>query len=239
MSLEAGQLTRRHRRSDDQLRGTNFPEPTRLMNDSIGANDRARAFYDRSARDYDRWLQAYERVMGIRTARRRLVSRAAGRTLEVGIGTGRNLGHYPRGVEVSAVDLSPAMLERARRRAEALDLAVDARVADARDLPFPDAVVDTVVATLALSAIPEHMKALAEMRRVLAPGGTLLVLDHARSHRRAVRRMQALAEPLGRFAGGWHLARDLLADIVSTGFVVRSTHRSRAGLLLELVATAV
>jgi ubiquinone/menaquinone biosynthesis C-methylase UbiE len=216
---------------DDQPRGTN-----RLSD--VTVNDRARAFYDRSARDYDRWLHYYERVMGVRAARKRLVSSATGRILEVGIGTGRNLAYYAPGVEVSAVDLSPEMLDRARRQAEALDIAIDARVGDAQSLPFPDAAYGTVVATLALSAIPGHMTALAEMRRVLAPGGKLLVLDHARSHIRAVRWMQALAEPLGRYVGGWHLSRDLLADIASSGFVVRSAKRTRAGVFLELVATA-
>jgi ubiquinone/menaquinone biosynthesis C-methylase UbiE len=200
-------------------------------------NDRARAFYDRSARDYDRWLHQYERVLGVRAARRRLVSRATGRTLEVGVGTGRNLAYYSPGVELGVVDTSPEMLKRARRRAEALDVAVDARIGDAQDLPFPNATFDNVVATLALSAIPEHTKALAEMRRVLAPAGTLLVLDHVRSHIRVVRWMQALAAPLGGYVGGWQFARDLLEDIVSTGFVVKSAHRSRAGVLLELVAT--
>jgi hypothetical protein len=75
------------------------------------------------------------------------------------------------------------------------------------------------------------------MRRVLAPGGALLMIDHVRSHIRIVRWIRMLAAPPGRYVGGWQFARDLLENMVSTGFVVRSAHRSRAGVLLELVAT--
>jgi len=119
----------------------------------------------------------WERIQ-FRGGREWVCSRATGRVLEVAVGTGRNLGLYPPGVHLTGVDLSPAMLALARRRAADLGLDADLREGDAQALPFPDGSFDSVVCTLSLCAIPDDARAMAEMARVLRPGGRLLLLDH-------------------------------------------------------------
>lgn len=197
---------------------------------------RIREFYNSTAADYDQWLGYYERWMKIGEARRRLLSRARGQTLEVGVGTGVNLPHYPPDAQLTAVDLSPGMLELARKRAQQLGLDVDLRVADAHKLDFADDHFDTVAVTLVLSTVPAFRRAAAEVHRVLKPGGRLLVLDHVRSPIAPVRWVQRMIEPLVASYAGWHFTRDPLDYVESTGFTVEHCGRSRLGMIEELVA---
>jgi ubiquinone/menaquinone biosynthesis C-methylase UbiE len=136
-----------------------------------------RTYWDRHAASYDAGSLRMER-WAIGDSREWICGRASGRTLEVAVGTGRNLPLYDQTVELTGVDFSPEMLALARRRAEELGRPVDLREADAEHLPFPDASFDTVVCTLSVCAIADRAAALAEMHRVLRPGGTLLLLDH-------------------------------------------------------------
>lgn len=197
---------------------------------------RIREFYDTTASDYDTWLAHYERWMKLRECRRRLLSRARGRALEVGVGTGVNLPLYPPGVHLTIVDLSPRMLDVARVRAERLGLDVDVRIADAQQLGFADDQFDTVTITLVLSTVPDYRRAAAEIHRVLKPGGRLLILDHVRSSTAPVRWMQRMIEPLVASYAGWHFTRDPIDYIESTGFTVEHCDRTRLGMIEELVA---
>lgn len=116
--------------------------------------------------------------LAIGDSRAWICSRASGRVLEVAVGTGGNLGLYHSGVRLTGIDLSPGMLAHARRRAASLGLSVTLEEGDAEHLPYPDASFDTVVCTLALCAVPDRAATLAEMHRVLRPGGRLLLVDH-------------------------------------------------------------
>lgn len=115
--------------------------------------------------------------------------------LEVAIGTGLNLPCYPKGITLAGIDLSPGMLAIVRDRARALDMAVSLREASADALPFPGASFDTVLCTVSLCNIPDDKAAIAEMFRVLRPGGWLILLDHVASDRR---RVLAIERPLER-----------------------------------------
>jgi phosphatidylethanolamine/phosphatidyl-N-methylethanolamine N-methyltransferase len=99
------------------------------------------------------------------------------RVLLVGAGTGLDLEYLPRDVTITAVDITPAMLERCRRRAERLGIAVDAQVMDARQLTFKDEAFDVVVFHLVLAVMPEPERGLREAERVLKPGGRVAVFD--------------------------------------------------------------
>jgi ubiquinone/menaquinone biosynthesis C-methylase UbiE len=202
------------------------------------ATNRVRHYYDRTAKDYDSWLRLYERLMGFGDRRRRLLTRARGSTIELGVGTGLNLRHYPRDVRLTGVDLSPGMLEVAAWRAGRLGLEADFWIGDAHGLPFPSATFDTAVVTLFLSAVPEHRGAIAEIRRVLKPGGRVLVLDHVRSSIPAVRWIQQLVQPVLANYAGWQFTRDPDEDLRSAGFIVDECRRTRLGMLEELVATS-
>lgn len=133
---------------------------------------------------YTVWAPIYDRLaspVGFDRARRRsidgLALAAGDHVLLVGAGTGLDLGFLPKGVQVTAVDVTPAMLARLERRAEALRIAVDARVMDARQLAFPDQSVDAVIAHLVLAVMPEPERGAREIARVLRPGGRVAVFD--------------------------------------------------------------
>lgn len=136
--------------------------------------------YDRLASFYD-LLEAPVERFHFASWRARLRDRILGdRALEVGVGTVKNLAYYPRDVKVTAIDLSPRMLERAQRKASALGLEVALREMDVQHLAFPDHVFDTLFATFVFCSVPDPVLGLRELRRVCKPGGRLLLLEHMR-----------------------------------------------------------
>lgn len=196
---------------------------------------RVRGIYDAMAPRYDRMIAIAERLL-FSDGRRWACAQASGRVLEVAIGTGRNLSCYPDGVQLTGVELSPSMLTQAQARAETLHWAVDLRLGDAQHLSFPDASFETVVATLTLCSIPDDRAAVAEMARVLRPGGRLVLLDHVASPLRWVRTIQRLLDPLlVRFEGD-HLLREPDAAVRATGLVTDELTRSKWGIVLRLAA---
>ncbi|MHB1927857.1 MAG: class I SAM-dependent methyltransferase [Acidimicrobiales bacterium] len=196
---------------------------------------RVRRIYERLAPRYDRVMDVVDRLV-FPGGRDWVCRRATGETLEVAVGTGRNLGRYPPGARLTAVDASPAMLAAARRRAATLASSVDLREGDAEHLAFPDAAFDSVVVTLALCTIPDDGAAVAEMARVLRPGGRLLVLEHTASPRPLVRAAQGLADPLAARLGGDHLLRRPDALVKAAGLVVDEVERTALGITLRLAA---
>jgi len=199
------------------------------------STDRRRRYWDRHAAAYDRQMQFAERHF-LDGSRAWVCSQAAGRTLEVAIGTGLNLPFYPAEIELAGVDLSPAMLAQARRRAAKLGRAIDLREADALALPFPDASFDTVVCTFGLCAVPDDGRAVAEAVRVLRPGGLLLLADHIVSTAWPVRAVQRLAEVVTVPLQGEHWLRRPLRHVEAEGMEVVRRERFKLGLMERLSA---
>lgn len=177
---------------------------------------------------YDRFLLPYliDLACGIKPVQRqraKVVPRARGRVLEVGVGTGRNLPFYDRTrlAELSALDPAAQMHRLARRRAARAGIAVRLLELSAEEIPEPDASYDTVVMTFTLCSIPDPVKALREMRRVLKPGGELLFCEHGAAPDADVRRWQDRLTPWWKpLAGGCHLNRDIPALLREGGFVL-------------------
>jgi ubiquinone/menaquinone biosynthesis C-methylase UbiE len=189
---------------------------------------RQRRVWDAGADRYDRQIAVLDRTW-FAGGREWLGERAEGRVLEVAVGTGRNLAHYPPGTVLTGLELSPRMLDLARRAALDLGVAVDLHEGDAEHLPFADASFDTVVCALGLCTIPDPAAAVREMHRVLVPGGRLLLLDHVRSTWPPLRLAQWLLERLTIRAAGEHFTRRQLPLVVAAGFEVVETTRLRAG----------
>ncbi|HXR61586.1 MAG TPA: class I SAM-dependent methyltransferase [Solirubrobacterales bacterium] len=169
---------------------------------------------------YDRAFEATEEA-GLREMRRELLSQARGRVLELGSGTGLNLELYPReGLEcLTLTEPDPHMFKQLRRRVEEIGCAADLVEAGAEDLPFDEDSYDTVVVTLVLCTVPDQPAALAEISRVLKPGGQLLFLEHVRAHRPELAKWQDRLEKPWRFLGdGCHCNRDTVAAIGAAGF---------------------
>jgi ubiquinone/menaquinone biosynthesis C-methylase UbiE len=130
---------------------------------------------------YDR-INGPAEAAGLNAERRRLLAQASGRTLEIGAGTGLNLAHYPEAVtRLVLAEPDPHMARRLCRRIAAIRPDTDLIDATAAKLPFADASFDTVVITFVLCSVPDPDAALAEIARVLRPGGLLLFAEHVRS----------------------------------------------------------
>lgn len=184
--------------------------------------------WEKAARTYDRQIAFFEKIQ-FGGGREWLSARARGRILEVAIGTGLDLPHYSADAVLTGIDLSPAMLAVARRRAADLGREVDLRVGDARRLPFDDDSFDTVVCALSLCGIPDPAAAIGEMRRVLVPGGRLLLLDHVGSTWPPIYAAQWLLERITIRAGGEHFTRRQLPLVEAAGFNVVEVERLKAG----------
>ncbi len=177
----------------------------------------------------------WERVL-FRDTRRWVCSQAAGQVLEVAIGTGLNLEHYPNDVALTGIDVSPAMLQIARRRAGELGRAVDLGVGDAEALEFTDASFDSVVCTFSLCAIPDDRRAVPEMIRVLRPGGTLLLADHVAATQPVLRAGQRIAELVSVPLGGEHFQRRPIELVQAAGLQVERHDRFAAGIVERFAA---
>lgn len=203
--------------------------------DNAAETERVRKLQDREAPRYDRQISVFERIL-FGDGRRWVCEQARGHVLELAIGTARNLAHYPADVTLTGIELSPQMLAIGRRRAQQLGRRVDLRVGDAQALDLPDESVDTVVCTLGLCTIPDPRRAVAEARRVLRPGGRVLLLEHVRSPVRPVRVIERLLEPLSvRFAAD-HLTREPLDYLRAEGFEIERLERSKWGIVERVSA---
>jgi len=191
--------------------------------------------YEKEAHKYDRQMRFFERLL-FTGGREWVCAQAAGEVLEIAIGTGRNLPHYPPDVQLTGIELSPAMLELARARARELGRQVDLRVGDVQALEFPDESFDTVVSTLTLCTIPDDRVAVAEVRRVLRPDGRFLLLEHVRSRLLPVRLAQRMLDPLAVRFEADHLLREPLEQLQAEGFVVESLERSKLGIVERVAA---
>jgi ubiquinone/menaquinone biosynthesis C-methylase UbiE len=207
------------------------------MSASSSRQRRLRRFWDRHADTYDQNMTIAERRY-FRDTRPWLAAQATGETLEVAIGTGLNLPHYPAGIRLTGIEWSPSMLAVAVRRAGALGLDADLRTGDAQALPFPDGRFDTVLCTFSLCAIPDARRALAEMARVLRPGGLLLLADHVASPIWPVRALQAVVDAVTVPLQGEHFGRRPLPWAVALGFTVERHDRFNLGIIERFAARA-
>jgi ubiquinone/menaquinone biosynthesis C-methylase UbiE len=159
--------------------------------------------------------------------RRTVVGRARGRVLEVGSGTGLNLGLYPPAVEsVDALDPNPGMHELARRRLGRTARQVALHEGRGEALPFADRSFDTVVSTWTLCSVEDPPRVFDEVYRVLRPGGRLLLIEHGLAPEPAVARWQRRLTPIQkRLADGCHLDRDFLALLAESRLEIAAEDR--------------
>jgi SAM-dependent methyltransferase len=169
---------------------------------------------------YDPFLWLGE-IAGMRSRRSTLLAAACGRVVEIGAGTGLNIGHYPELADLVLVEPEPAMRRRLARRLQQHARVAQIVDAPAERLPLPDASVDTVVSTLVLCTVDQPEQALHEIARVLRPDGQLLFIEHVRAGSAFLAACQDhLLEPWRRFAGGCHCNRPTVELMRACGFAV-------------------
>ncbi len=194
--------------------------------------ERVRAIYDRRGSA----LTPRDGSFLFGNARWWLASQARGDTLEIGIGGGLTIRHYPPDVRLTGIEPSGGMLARARAEARAAGRDATLREGDATALEFPDASFDTVVSCMVLCTVPDDRAAIREVARVLRPGGRFVAVEHVRSPNPVVRFVEQLWEPIGRRQAGDHMLRDPLDHLDAAGFDVETLERGRLGIVERLVA---
>ena len=174
---------------------------------------------------YQRWIvprliNLAMRNRSLDAYRQRTIGAASGLALEIGVGSGQNLPLYGSAVHrVYAIDPSMELLGMARNRIAEARLPVSLIGASAEQLPFADAIFDTIIMTWTLCSIPNPVAALIEMRRVLKPGGNLVFVEHGLSPESRVAHWQHRLTPCWkRIGGGCHLDRKMDDLIRSAGF---------------------
>lgn len=170
---------------------------------------------------YDKMLASEEKKF-LGAIRAEMLKDVTGEVLEIGAGTGANFQYYPGGVHVIAIEPDPFMLERARKRAVGASN-IELRQAAAEELPFPDASFDFVIDTLVLCSVRDPRKALAEIKRVLKPGGDIRLYEHVRYQNPIGALSQDIISPVWQwFGAGCHPNRDTGRLLREAGFEVTS-----------------
>jgi len=227
-----------HRTGQSATHRLTWPYCDRLEDTMSTARDQTAKVlraWEKTASSYDKQITFLE-TNWLRGGREWLAARAQGRVLEVAIGTGRNLPFYPTDATLTGIDLSPAMLAIARKRATDLGREVDLHTGDAQALPFDDESFDTVVCALSLCTIPDPATAIAEMKRVLAAGGRLLLLDHIGSTWVPIYAAQWLLEQITIRTAGEHFTRRPLLLVKKAGFELVEVQRLKAGTVERILA---
>jgi ubiquinone/menaquinone biosynthesis C-methylase UbiE len=174
---------------------------------------------------YDRVAGIYEQLRGLdllitQRWRRALWSKVdGGDVLEVGIGAGINFDLYPSPAKVVGIDIAPKMLDAARRRGARMGLHAQLEIGDVQALRFEAASFDSAVATFVFCSVPDPVRGLDELRRVLRPGGRLLLLEHVVSGHAWLAAIMRALDPLMVRLSGAHIARDTVANVRRAGFV--------------------
>jgi ubiquinone/menaquinone biosynthesis C-methylase UbiE len=197
--------------------------------------ERVRRIQDKEAPRYDRQMGFFDRTL-FAGGREWACSQVTGEVLEIAIGTGRNLPYYPADIRLTGIELSPRMLEIARKRADDLGRDIDLRIGDAQALEFEDNSFDTVLITFGLCTIPDDRGAATAAHRILRPGGRLVLLEHVRSPSLPIRAVQRALDPLSVRFGADHLVRDPLDYLAQVEFDIESVQRLKWGIVERVVA---
>jgi ubiquinone/menaquinone biosynthesis C-methylase UbiE len=198
------------------------------MNDKI--TDVVQKRYDRIAGAYD-MMEIVAELSRYKKWRELLWSKVeGGKVLEVGVGTGRNFTYYPPNVEITAIDFSARMLARAKEKASKSGLKLRLQQMDVQHLEFEPDTFDTVVASFVFCSVPDPVRGLTEIRRVIKPGGKVLLLEHVLSQKRSVAWFMNLANPLVVRLMGANINRRTIENVKASGLSVEHVTDLSAGI---------
>ncbi|KAK3821022.1 MAG: S-adenosyl-L-methionine-dependent methyltransferase [Benniella sp.] len=195
-----------------------------------------RSTFDQLAPGYDKDVGFHEYLLGIQRRRKRLLKQARGRVLEIASGTGRNVDYYLKGCcdEIVFSDFSEGMMEVLKKKvAEKTEIRF--KTMNAAAIPYPDQSFDTVVDTFGLCSFEDPVQVLKEMRRVLRPGGQLLLLEHGNSHWGFMQDMQArqLDRHVHKYGCYWN--REIEELVQDAGLRVVEKERSQLGTVYYMI----
>ena len=203
------------------------------------STEKARNRYDRIAPVYDLMEGLVERSR-YSDWRRLLWSKVEGKNiLEVGVGTGKNFPYYPAGVKMTAIDFSEKMLRRARGRARRNGVKVDLLQVDVQCMEFEANTFDSAAATFVFCSVPDPVLGLEEIRRVVRPGGKVVLLEHVLSANRVIAAMMNLVNPVVSRIMGPSINRRTVENVARSGLVVERVTDLAAGIFKLIEARKV
>jgi len=198
------------------------------------SESKVKARFDRIAWIYD-LMESPMEWMSVSDWRRELIGTVSGKVLEVGVGTGKNLPYYPPGTELTGVDISPKMLKRAQDKAEVLGIKVNLSVMDIEEMTFPDESFDYVVSTFVFCSVPDPLRGLQEVRRVLRKQGTALFLEHVRSENRILGYIMDLLNPVVRSLIGPNINRRTVENVKKSGLEIISVENMGSSTIMKKI----
>jgi ubiquinone/menaquinone biosynthesis C-methylase UbiE len=173
--------------------------------------------YNRVSGIYD-WMEIPMEKFMFSGWRKKLAGQAIGRTLEVGVGTGKNIPWYPEDVHLTAIDFSPDMLRKARQKYDDDPRVITFLEMDVQDMDFDNETFDTVVTSYVFCSVPDPAKGLKEIYRVLKPGGQLLMLEHVRSQHWLTGKLMDVFNFFPLHLWGANINRNTLENVRKAGF---------------------
>ena len=176
--------------------------------------------YNRLSSHYDVMESFMEGTFG--TWRRSLLALAKGKILEVGVGTGKNFPYYPPGADVTGIDIAEKMLALARTRAAKLNRSFNLQEQDIEQIGFPDNTFDTAVATFVFCSVPNPVRGLQELRRVVKPSGCILLLEHVRIDKPVIGFLMDCLNPLIVCLVGANINRRTVENVRNAGLHIES-----------------
>ncbi|WP_028992158.1 class I SAM-dependent methyltransferase [Thermoanaerobacter thermocopriae] len=184
------------------------------------ATEIIRKRYDRAAKYYDRIENMMEKRW-MSKWRKELFNHVKGHdVLEIGVGTGKNMPYYPKDINITAIDFSPKMLEKAIARANKLGLNITLKLMDVQQLGFPENSFDVVITACVFCSVPDPIKGLNEIKRVLRKDGELIMLEHVRSNIEPLGTFMDIINPLVVRIYGANINRNTIDNIKKAGFQI-------------------
>jgi len=186
--------------------------------------------YNRTARFYDLMDK-----MIPDTARQKALSQANGKVLEVGVGTGKNLSYYRKGCEVTGIDFSPSMLDKAREKSHLAKVPVTLMEMDAQHMTFSDDTFDTVVATCVFCSVPDPVQGLIEVRRVCKPNGKIVLLEHVRSDNSFLGWLMDVLNPVSLHLIGSNINRRTVENVRAAGIDILNVEDIKSKIIKLII----
>lgn len=184
----------------------------------LNLNEKIRSRYDRVSGVYDLFEQPME-MMALRRYRNEIMKELKGQVLEVGIGTGKNIPYYPDDIDITAIDFSSKMLERARIKADNFSKEVNIVLMDAQKMDFLDNSFDCVFTTCVFCSVPDPVQGLKEIRRVCKPDGKIIMIEHVRSEKKVIGAFMDIINPVVVNLYGANINRRTINNIKTAGFI--------------------